>query len=442
MQSSNSPAFLSSSVGVQSHPGMTRHENQDRISRAATPYGDLYLLADGVGGYKGGAEAAQYVVDAFVQYLNSATEKNAIQALKAAADSISADLRHKAAQSETLTGMSSTVVLALINGTHVIIGHAGDSRAYLLRGEQFRQLTRDHSVMERLISENHLSDFEARSHPDASILTQALGQRPEVELETLEFDLEPGDALLLCSDGLWGYASQEDIQKVVSSQNLSPNTVAEALLSLALDGGGGDNVSIQFIRFRAPIPAAVKMRPRLLGMPLSKAISVLTAAVLLGLVAGGMAISNYRGRIGTPIILQAVSSASKPATSTVTAPLPGRVDVTVITFDGAIQPAWQKTLLTGSRPDLNVTTQPGNGLCRALARPSATLFYTSTGEETAKKIQRDLKIGSENLQAASQEKLLACGGSPIIVLPEMPSPSLLDQMKKDAQKLEKQIPHP
>src|SRR5262249_31697103 len=95
---------------------------------------------------------------------------------------------------------------------------------------------------------------EAAAHPDASVLTRAIGQSREVRLDIAELSLKAQDSLLLCSDGLWAYTTPEDIRAVVTSPNLSPSGVAEALLRLALEGGGGDNISIQFLHFSASPP--------------------------------------------------------------------------------------------------------------------------------------------------------------------------------------------
>jgi hypothetical protein len=159
--------------------------------------------------------------------------------------------------------MGSTVVLALIqagnpaggnSGTLASftptawIGHVGDSRAYLIRAGKMSKITNDHSAVQALISRNLITEEEARNHPDASVLTRSLGHRPEVEIEIDRVAIQGGDALLLCSDGLWGYVSDGDIAAVATDASLSVQTIADTLLHQALAAGGHDNIGIEFIR--------------------------------------------------------------------------------------------------------------------------------------------------------------------------------------------------
>ena len=130
----------------------------------------------------------------------------------------------------------------LLNDRHAVIAHVGDSRAYLLHGGRLRLLTRDHTVVAELVARNALSAAEAQVHPYKSVLSRNLGGRPDAKVDLFELDLEPGDRLLLCSDGLSGFASHEAMEQVMAGAEDADRAAAE-LVELALRGGGGDNVT-------------------------------------------------------------------------------------------------------------------------------------------------------------------------------------------------------
>ena len=279
------------SVGVQCHVGKARTENQDRVTRSSTPFGDMFVVADGVGGYQGGGEAAQATIDGFSSLLNQIGNMPLHDALQKAANAISADLRSRSAANPALRGMGSTVVVCIVKGNRATYAHAGDSRVYLLRHGALRQLTRDHSVMERMVSSGILTPDQARDHPDASVLTQALGQDGEIALDINEVTLQPDDALLLCSDGLWAYARHQEMEAIASSPGLSPSAVASALVNLALEGGGGDNVSIQFLRFTARNAPSARRFGRI-AMPQKKLLAAAGVALLLAAATVGLFLWN------------------------------------------------------------------------------------------------------------------------------------------------------
>jgi len=244
--------------------GKVREENQDNVRSATISLGKLFIVADGIGGYQGGATASRMVVEGFSSQL-AARPANypPDRALQEACDFTNSSIHSAAGSSDpSLQRMGSTVVLALVqvaaNGVPVAwIGHVGDSRAYLIRGGKMAKLTSDHSAVQALLSRNLITEEEARHHPDASVLTRSLGHRPEVEIEIDRVDLQPGDALLLCSDGLWGYVADADIAAVATDGSLSVQTTAETLLHQALAAGGQDNIGIEFVRIGGATPAAV-----------------------------------------------------------------------------------------------------------------------------------------------------------------------------------------
>ena len=239
--------------------GKVREENQDNVRSGTIPLGRLFIVADGIGGYQGGATASRMVVDGFSSQLTARPANYPPdRAIQEACDYTNNSIHAAAGSSDpTLQRMGSTVVLALVqtavNGSPVAwVGHVGDSRAYLIRDGKMQKLTSDHSAVQALLSRNLITEEEALHHPDASVLTRSLGHRPEVEIEIDRVDLQSGDALLLCSDGLWGYVADADISAVATDSSLSVQTTAETLLHQALAAGGQDNIGIEFIRIGNP----------------------------------------------------------------------------------------------------------------------------------------------------------------------------------------------
>jgi serine/threonine protein phosphatase PrpC len=157
--------------------------------------------------------------------------------------------------------MGSTVVLALVQqsalGTQAWIGHIGDSRAYLVRDGRISRITHDHSAVQVLLDRNLITPEEAFHHPDASVLTRSLGHRAEVDIDVKQVSLQAGDSLLLCSDGLWGYVPGEAIEAVAIAPDFTVEAAAKALLELALDAGGHDNIGIELARLSSPAGATV-----------------------------------------------------------------------------------------------------------------------------------------------------------------------------------------
>ncbi len=245
------PKLQNLRVGAKSHTGNVRTENQDRMGRFPSPFGELYIVVDGMGGHKGGATAAAMTVDGLEAHLRSIPQGSSPeQALQIAAQKTNAEIYQKATDGDPETAnMGATLVLGLVIGTRLLIAHAGDSRAYLFRDGKLSRLMRDHSVVQRMIDHNMLTEEQARDHPDANVITRAFGQKPEIELEvSAPLDLREGDGILLCTDGLCGYVDDQTIERVISGQS-DAQQITDGLIDLALSVGGEDNVTVQFLQF-------------------------------------------------------------------------------------------------------------------------------------------------------------------------------------------------
>ncbi len=238
-------------VGACSETGYVRKVNQDRMSGSVIPLGQLYVVADGMGGHRGGDLAAKMTVRGLQHHISQAPANAPAKAvLQEAFKNVNETVYRRAHSKDPATkGMGSTAVLLLISDKIARIAHVGDSRAYLYRRGWLRQLTKDHSVVQKMIDENILTPEEAADHPRASELERAVGNKPDIEVDISDkLFLNEGDAILLCSDGLSGYVSHSEIDSILRSQ-ATVQEVPRRLVDLALKKGGEDNVTVQFIQY-------------------------------------------------------------------------------------------------------------------------------------------------------------------------------------------------
>jgi serine/threonine protein phosphatase PrpC len=251
------------SLAVRSHGetsvGKVREHNEDAL--IVDPRWGLYAVFDGMGGAMAGDVAsnrARDVVHEYVRAKRDAMEPRAL--LEAALGAASAAVHGEAQARRDRRGMGTTAVVCMIAGDrHAVVAHVGDSRAYLLREGRLTQLTRDHTVVSDLVANGALSTVDAENHAYKNVLSRNLGAKPEARPDVLEIDLAPGDRLLLCSDGLHGFASTDAVQYLLGSTD-APAHVARDLIDLALRGGGGDNVTVVVVEAVAQaVPRATQI---------------------------------------------------------------------------------------------------------------------------------------------------------------------------------------
>lgn len=242
-------------IAGDTNVGKVRTTNEDAM--IVDRMRGLYVVLDGMGGANAGDVASQTARDAIHDFAVRNQLTLDPKALLQRAVQHGAGVVHAAAlASPEHEGMGTTVVSCLVvDATRAIIAHVGDSRAYLLRNGRIQALTRDHTIVEELVGRGLLSREEAERHPYKNVLSRNLGAKPEARIDVLELEIRPGDRILLCSDGLYGYASSEAIQYVLGSGD-EPEHVARDLIDLALRGGGGDNVTA--IVIEAPSTTAVE----------------------------------------------------------------------------------------------------------------------------------------------------------------------------------------
>jgi len=231
---------------LRCHIGGVRTENQDRVGRSVISHGELVVVADGVGGGAGGALAATIAVEEYVK-LRLESEEEPESALRRVTKEINRRIAALRQHDPALSGMASTVALVLIQERTLYAGHLGDSRVYLGHAGVMRLLTRDHSVVRRMVDDGIITEEEARTHPSGHILSQSLGQEG-AELEVSAVELETGDTVLICSDGLWAYVAERNLAEALTSADLNVAVAADALLDQALAAGAPDNISVALLR--------------------------------------------------------------------------------------------------------------------------------------------------------------------------------------------------
>ena len=238
-------------VGELSETGPVRDENQDRMCSARVGLGRLHIVADGMGGHKGGAMAAQLTIDGLRRDLDQSPSNAPIAALlRQALERTNQDVYRLANSGDPETrGMGSTAVLLLICDRTAHVAHVGDSRAYLFRKGRLRRMTKDHTRAQRMVEAAILTPEQARDHPSASVLERAVGIKPSIEVDlTQNQPIKKRDAFLLCSDGLSGCVSDGEIEEVLKSA-LPVGEIPKRLVDLALLKGSKDNITIQYLQY-------------------------------------------------------------------------------------------------------------------------------------------------------------------------------------------------
>ncbi len=237
------------SIAGATHVGVVRRVNQDALGRFDDPKrGEVLLVvADGLGGHRGGEVASRMAVDLLGPLVGSGPEPAPIR-LARAIDEANRQIYEAARVDETLEGMGTTVVCLLVardGGAHV--AHVGDSRLYRLRDERLEALTEDHSLVATLVREGVIRPDEARTDPRKNQILRALGVRKEVEIDVAPVETRPGDTYLLCTDGLHGLLEDWAIRNV-ALENPELEIAVERLIEAANHAGGSDNVTCMLAR--------------------------------------------------------------------------------------------------------------------------------------------------------------------------------------------------
>jgi len=211
--------------------------------------GRVALIADGMGGYEGGQEASRLAVETVLSVYEQETAQGPRAALLKGFQTAHDRIREYADEHPELQGMGTTCTALVLRDGEMYFVHVGDSRLYLARGNSIARLTHDHSYVGRLVESGILRAEEAESHPQRHILTAALGAGMEVSADAPDepLALEPGDVLILCTDGLWSLVGETELLEIVRSH--PPAVACSDLVKLARERGGPDNITLQILRF-------------------------------------------------------------------------------------------------------------------------------------------------------------------------------------------------
>ena len=236
-------------VGAASDVGLKRSQNEDRFTvwsaeePDTTARGVLLVVADGMGGAMAGEVASQFAVECVLEAYregHGSTVDDLKQAIEAANHVIH---EHSRAHAE-LRGMGTTCTAVVLRDGEAAYAHVGDSRAYHVRDGAIRQITQDHSLVAQLVEHRHITPEQAKVDPRRNVVTRSVGVGAEVDVDAARFDvaLADGDTVLLCSDGLHTLVEDVEIARIASGAD--PDAACDALIALANERGGNDNITV------------------------------------------------------------------------------------------------------------------------------------------------------------------------------------------------------
>ena len=241
--------------------GRKRKGNEDSLCVNAEQ--NLFVVADGMGGHAAGEIASRVAVDSINEFVCLTSGDEEItwpfgldenisydgNRLKTAIRFANRKVLEATREKSEYEGMATTVAAVLVDGSSANLGHVGDSRVYLLREGTIEQLTSDHSWVNEQIQSGVISADQARSHPLRNVVTRALGGKPDLQVDMQVHKIQPGDLLLLCSDGLTTMITDDDILKVVGEAGGDVEKAAKGLIAAANARGGEDNITVLLMRF-------------------------------------------------------------------------------------------------------------------------------------------------------------------------------------------------
>lgn len=274
--------------------------------------GLLLTVADGMGGVKGGEVASRITVETLMRAYRESPGTDVAENLHGAVVTANRMVHRESVQHPELSGMGTTCTAAVVCGRDVYVAHVGDSRAYLVRSGRIRQLTHDHSLVGQLVRDRQLTAEQARTDPRRNVVTRSVGIGAEVDVDTqrISESLQNGDVLILCTDGLHGLVSDEELSAAVTHHEL--DQACDSLVTLAKQRGGHDNITMILARAESdedgePLPTSSAER-------FSRARSNPTVAILI--VAGLLLLLLALGALGWLLVRMTHESGAQGAALT------------------------------------------------------------------------------------------------------------------------------
>ena len=224
--------------------GLVRKVNQDFIYFSQVPVGgfpNLFIVADGMGGHNAGDFASRYAVESFLEYVRASKQEALIRIVDEGIKYANKKIIKKALEDPSLRGMGTTMVVAYIEDDQLFVANVGDSRLYLM-DDSVHKVTEDHSFVATLVRAGELTPEQARNHPDKNIITRAVGASEDIKVDFFEVDLERGDRILMCSDGLSNMVEDDMLYDIIRNTYICD--VVDELIDEAKNNGGSDNIAV------------------------------------------------------------------------------------------------------------------------------------------------------------------------------------------------------
>ncbi len=247
------PPSLVGAYAVASDTGRKRRRNEDNY--VVSP--PLFAVADGMGGAQAGEVASKLAAGTVES--ETGISLRGVERVAALVREANRRVYERSTSDPSASGMGTTMTVALVEGETVVIGHVGDSRAYLVRDSRMEQLTDDHSLVNELLKSGKLSPAEAEVHPQRSVITRAVGTDPDVQVDAFTIEARDGDVFLLCSDGLTDMVGDEDILDLVARHRDDLGRAVRALVAAANRGGGEDNITAVAFRIAAGLEETAQL---------------------------------------------------------------------------------------------------------------------------------------------------------------------------------------
>jgi len=239
-------------LGAMTDVGLTRQLNEDNWGWSKlSPRATLYVVADGMGGHDGGEVASELAVTTICEVAQRAEadeppQEAGLEELLDTAFQTANNTIKDEAESRHIDMGTTLVSMLLIDNRLAYVANVGDSRAYMMRDQALHQLTEDHSLVAKMVERGRISAEEARHHPHSNILLRTVGTERDVEIDIFRVDVQEGDRILMCSDGLWGEVEDRDIESILNTY-ADPRIAARELVRASHHGGGKDNVTLMIV---------------------------------------------------------------------------------------------------------------------------------------------------------------------------------------------------
>jgi len=239
-------------VSVRSDAGKERPRNEDNYCYLERQGITLLAVADGMGGHAGGDVASSLAMETLNKFFFSTdrdefTDENILSLLECLVKTTNQAIYNAALQNPEIMGMGTTLTMGLTFNNKLFWGHVGDSRVYVIKDGYLKRLTYDHSLVQEMLNQGKITPEEARNHPQKNILTRVLGTHSQVEVDLGEWELQAGDDLLFCTDGLTSLLEEDDILKITRAHRDDPEKAATLMVDIANSRGGSDNITLIYV---------------------------------------------------------------------------------------------------------------------------------------------------------------------------------------------------